>query len=385
MDGEQPASAAGAARTPEEDAEPGDIEAVARCVYEAMRVAASPYVETPRWTEGGNSTRQDEARRAAARIVALMKRRTAPAAMTTPTTAEQIEPAIKWAQSLLHHAAFPDPVSMYCAIPAHSVEAAARYLASVERENEDARATIARLEGEQRALHATVFEAAEALGMPFDDEDTRTLKERAELHMQELHGFDEERERQQQRADAAERERVAAINEMAKARRIARENEDDAMLLRTLLSLDYERGGSGLLLGVHSRARAAEKALQAERTRADAAERRVEALTGDEAVEAAAKALQYHEAIPAIKSWDKLPDHRRDRYRSLARAALAAASGAADGAVTTLPVCSECHGDGYITIAVCCGNGHGGDCCLDPEPSQEPCPKCGASTTEGGW
>ncbi|WP_291163354.1 hypothetical protein [Gemmatimonas sp. UBA7669] len=72
MDGEQPASAAGAARTPEDGEERRDIEAVARCVYEAMRVAASPYVETPRWTEGGNSTRQDEARRAAARIVALM-------------------------------------------------------------------------------------------------------------------------------------------------------------------------------------------------------------------------------------------------------------------------------------------------------------------------
>lgn len=53
-------------------AEQMDIEAVARCVYEAMRVAASPFVETPRWTEGGNSTRQDEARRAAARIVALV-------------------------------------------------------------------------------------------------------------------------------------------------------------------------------------------------------------------------------------------------------------------------------------------------------------------------
>lgn len=88
-----------------------------------------------------------------------MTEHTTKTAMTTPTTAEQTEPAIKWAQSLLHHAAFPDPVSMYCAIPAQSVEAAARYLASVERENEDARATIARLEGEIEQSNRLLGEA----------------------------------------------------------------------------------------------------------------------------------------------------------------------------------------------------------------------------------
>lgn len=54
-------------------------------------------------------------------------------------------------------------------------------------------------------------------------------------------------------------------------------------------------------------------------------------------------------------------------------------------AANTPAVCSECHGDGYITVPVCCGHGRGGECCLDPEPSQEPCPTCTptSSTTEG--
>ena len=71
------------------------------------------------------------------------------------------------------------------------------------------------------------------------------------------------------------------------------------------------------------------------RTRADAAERRVEAVMSEAAVEAAAKALQSHEAIPAIKTWERLPDYRRDKYQALARVALAAALAAASGDTAT--------------------------------------------------
>lgn len=64
-----------------------------------------------------------------------------------------------------------------------------------------------------------------------------------------------------------------------------------------------------------------------------------------------------------------------------ARAALAAASG---DTATTPAVCSECHGDGYITVPVCCSRGYGNKCCEYPEDSQEPCPKCSTAATEGG-
>lgn len=186
--------------------------------------------------------------------------------MTTPTTAEQTEPAIKWAQSLLHHAAFPDPVSMYCAIPAHSVEAAARYLASVERENEDARATIARLEGELEV----------------------------------------------------ERMRLAACAVAARGgevRDILPPYDSDS--LRAVVAL---------------------------RTRADAAERRVEAVTSDAAVDAAARALCDGFRVVHIDGedyqwFDNCTEEGKNVWRGLAKltiaGALAAASGAADGASTT--------------------------------------------------
>ncbi|WP_461411713.1 hypothetical protein [Gemmatimonas sp.] len=58
---------------------------------------------------------------------------------------------------------------------------------------------------------------------------------------------------------AVEAERVAAINEMAKARNIAEKNQGDAELLRLWLDCDVEKGGSGLLLRVHTRARTAER------------------------------------------------------------------------------------------------------------------------------
>lgn len=72
------------------------------------------------------------------------------------------------------------------------------------------------------------------------------------------------------------------------------------------------------------------------RTRADAAERRVEALTSDAAVEAAAKA-SWELVRDAV--WDDTTDEMKAMWRreSLVtiRAALAAASGVADGAATT--------------------------------------------------
>lgn len=120
---------------------------------------------------------------------------------------EQAESTVKWAQSLLHLAAHPDPISQHCAIRASDVEAAARHLASVERENE--------------TLHARVAEA--------------------------------------------KRERLDAINAMAKARRIAEENRGDAMLMRAFIVRDEERGGSGLLNKVHARARKAERERDDER------------------------------------------------------------------------------------------------------------------------
>ena len=47
-------------------------------------------------------------------------------------------------------------------------------------------------------------------------------------------------------------------------------------------------------------------------------------------IEAAVKAIQWYQSIPTIRYWDKAPDHVRDRYRDVARAALTAAGCAAD-------------------------------------------------------
>ncbi len=212
--------------------------------------------------------------------------------MTTPTTAEQPEPAIKWTQSLLHHAAFPDPISQHCAIPAREVEAAARYLASVELEILDARATIARLEGELEVERMCLAACAVAA---WGGEVRDTL------------------------------------------------SPYDSDSLRAVVAL---------------------------RTRADAAERRVEAAVMA-AIEQTISEVDRQVVPPAAQCID---------YSAILRAALAAASG---DTATAPAVCSECHGDGYITVAVCCGNGHNGECCYDPEPSQEPCPKCSTATTEG--
>jgi len=69
-----------------------------------------------------------------------------------------------------------------------------------------------------------------------------------------------ERERKAMEAerDAAREERAACMNEMAKARRTAQDFRGDSELLRCLLAVDAENGGSGLLKRVHERARAAE-------------------------------------------------------------------------------------------------------------------------------
>lgn len=45
----------------------------------------------------------------------------------------------KWAETLLHLAAHPDPVSMHCVVPAHVIESAAQALAAAERELEGVR------------------------------------------------------------------------------------------------------------------------------------------------------------------------------------------------------------------------------------------------------
>ena len=51
----------------------------------------------------------------------------------------------------------------------------------------------------------------------------------------------------------------------------------------------------------------------------------VRVVVTDEMVDRAARSLQYHESIPTIRSWDKLPEYQRERYRDRARFAITAA------------------------------------------------------------
>lgn len=88
---------------------------------------------------------------------------------TTPTTAEQREPTVQWAQTLLHHASHPDPISMHCAIPARAVEDAARHLALVEQRLAGARATIARLEGENANARESLRAIAAGVNSAFHE------------------------------------------------------------------------------------------------------------------------------------------------------------------------------------------------------------------------
>jgi hypothetical protein len=46
--------------------------------------------------------------------------------------------------------------------------------------------------------------------------------------------------------------------------------------------------------------------------------------------------------------------------------------------------CPECDGDGVVPYLRCCGKGHGGECCGDPDVDFEPCKVCGGKRSEGG-
>ena len=65
-------------------------------------------------------------------------------------------------------------------------------------------AALTAAERERDALRQQVFAAADALGMPFDDEDARTLVERASVRMDELRGYEDDAATAEQRAERAE-------------------------------------------------------------------------------------------------------------------------------------------------------------------------------------
>lgn len=76
---------------------------------------------------------------------------------TAPVSATEI----KWAETLRHHAAHPDPISIHCAIPARMVEEVASHIDALTARLSEAESEVVRLEGELVTANAFIQDAGE--------------------------------------------------------------------------------------------------------------------------------------------------------------------------------------------------------------------------------